>query len=75
MVNLKEKKMHFPFEYIDSHEKLDEEGLPSDPHSWFNCLRQKCASPEIIREAQIAFARGGCKSLRDYLSRFFPLSS
>jgi len=59
------KKQFFPYEYIDSFERLSELDLPTID-KFYSMLKNENISEEDYKHAQQMFRQYNCKSLRDY---------
>ncbi|CAH1110483.1 unnamed protein product [Psylliodes chrysocephalus] len=63
--NLMRRKGVFPYSYVSSFEKLDEEGLPSK-EKFFDNLRGEPISDEDYEKAKEIWNTFNCKTLNDY---------
>lgn len=63
-------KMTFPYEYIDSYEKLDEPTLPSDINLWYSTLKKSSPSKEDIDSTIQYFNDKGYKSIYEYATDY-----
>ena len=61
------KKQFFPYTYIDSLEKLDEEILPQNLKDWKNELSNIEFTQENLDHVNNIFSELKCKSIKDYL--------
>ena len=59
-------KGHFPYEYMDQLEKLDDTALPPK-EAFFNRLKNEGISDEDYASCQEVFRYNGMKTLRDFL--------
>ena len=59
------RKGVFPYDYLDSWEKLDEQALPPQP-AFFSKLRQTGISDADYAHACSVWERFGCRSMREY---------
>ena len=64
-MNLLCKKGHYPYEWVDSIEKLDYVGLPPK-EAFYSSLSQEGISDEDYSDAKDVYNTLGCKSFRDY---------
>lgn len=60
------RKGVFPYDYLDSFKKLEEEKLP-DISKFFNKLTNSECSPEDYKFANTVWEKFECKNLKDYL--------
>ena len=59
-------KGFFPYEYLDSVERLDEEALPP-PEKFYSTLKEEGISDSGYAFAQDVWCKTGCKTLKDYM--------
>ena len=59
------RKRFYPFEWVDSHDKLNQIGLPSQD-SFYSALHQKSISDDEYEHAQNVYRKLNCNSFNDY---------
>ena len=65
-------KQFFPYEYLDSFDKLEETSLPPI-NQFYSSLTDSNIKPSDYQHAQSVWARTGCRTLKDYVSVYLSL--
>lgn len=60
----------FPFDYLDSYDKLHEETLPREAKLWFSKIKGESPTQEEIDEALAEFSAAGCVTNFDRLAHY-----
>lgn len=66
-------KQSFPYEYIDSYDKLLELNLPSEPYNWYSSLSGENTSEETINRSIDIFIKFECKNILEYAKLYLKM--
>jgi hypothetical protein len=67
------QKIPFPYEYIDSEEKLYESEFPSDQKHWYSSLSNHTPSINDISKALNIFNNFDCQNIGDYMKIYLKV--
>ena len=67
------RKMSFPYEYVDSIEKLYEKELPKETEKWYSKLTQKNVEQEKIDDAINSFNKLKMETIKDYMMFYLKI--